>query len=177
MAFVAVIVIVAGVSGSGKTTVGELLAARLGWTFVDGDSLHPRSNLAKMASGLPLTDDDRMPWLAAIAQWIDAQLAKELPGVVACSALKRRYRAVLLDGRPSVLMAFLLIDHDVAARRMAARRGHFFSADLLGSQFAVLEPPSPQEPQVVPVPVLDQPGDTAEEIVRRLHLIGSATST
>jgi gluconokinase len=177
LAFIAMIVIVAGVSGCGKTTVGGLLAARLGWPFVDGDSLHPRSNLAKMASGVPLTDEDRMPWLAAIAQWIDAQLAGHRPGVVACSALKRRYRAVLLDGRPSVLMAFLLIDHDVAARRMAARQGHFFSADLLGSQLTVLEPPSPEESQVVPVPVLDQPGDTADEIVRRLHLIGSARST
>lgn len=170
------IVIVAGVSGSGKTTVGGLLAALLSWPFVDGDSLHPRSNVVKMASGVPLTDEDRGPWLAAIGRWIDGQLADGRSGVVACSALKRRYRAALLDGRPSVLMAFLLIDQEVAARRMAARRGHFFSADLLGSQFAALEPPSAGEPQVVPVPVLGEPGATAEEIMSRLNLIGSATS-
>jgi carbohydrate kinase (thermoresistant glucokinase family) len=170
------IVIVAGVSGSGKTTVGGLLAARLGWPFVDGDSLHPGSNVAKMASGVPLTDEDRMPWLAAIGEWIDAQLARDQPGVVACSALKRSYRALLLDERPSVRMAFLLIDHEVCTRRMAARKGHFFSADLLASQFAVLEPPSADEPRVVLVPVFDRPGTTADEIVRRLHLITSITN-
>src|SRR6266705_4797413 len=103
------IVIVAGVSGSGKTTVGELLASRLSWPFTDGDSLHPKSNVAKMASGIPLTDADRMPWLRAIGAWIDGQSALGLPGIVACSALRRRYRAELLDGRADVSMAFLLI--------------------------------------------------------------------
>jgi gluconokinase len=166
----ATVVIVAGVSGSGKTTVGGLLARRLGWPFVDGDSLHPRSNVAKMASGVPLTDEDRMPWLAAIGRWIDGQLARDQPGVVACSALKRAYRAELRDGRPSVLMAFLMIDQEVAVRRMAARKGHFFSAALLGSQFAALEPPATDETRVVPVPAGDQPADTVDEVVRRLGL-------
>ncbi len=160
----------AGVSGSGKTTVGGMLARRLGCPFVDGDSLHPRSNVEKMASGVPLTDEDRMPWLAAIGRWIDTWLALDQPGVVACSALKRSYRAALLDGRPSVLMAFLLIDQEVAARRMTARKGHFFSAALLGSQFAALELPTPDEARVVPVPSGDRPADTVDEIVRRLGL-------
>ena len=164
------IVIVAGVSGCGKTTVGGLLAARLDWQFIDGDSLHPRANLMKMASGVPLTDEDRMPWLAAIGQWMDNRIARDQSAVVACSALKRRYRDVLLDGRPSVLMAFLLIEHEVAAGRMAARTDHFFAAHLLSSQFAALEPPSADEPQVVPVPVTGPPVDIADAIVNRLHL-------
>jgi gluconokinase len=168
------IVILAGVSGCGKTTVGNLLAARLGWPFVDGDSLHPPSNLAKMSSGVPLTDEDREPWLAAIGQWIDTQLASEQPGVVASSALRRSYRATLLDGRPSVVMAFLTVDQQVAAQWMAARRDHFFSAALLSSQFAALEPPTPDEPRVVPVEVRGQPADTVDEIVRRLHLMPAA---
>src|SRR5579862_3289781 len=117
------IVIVAGVSGSGKTTVGELLAARLSWPFIDGDSLHPAANVAKMASGIPLTDADRMPWLRAIGTWIDGQLALDQPGIVACSALKRRYRDELLDHRPGVVIAFLLISASVAAARLAARHG------------------------------------------------------
>src|SRR5260370_18533525 len=119
------IVIVAGVSGSGKATVGGLLSACLGWPFVDSDSLHSRSNIEKMASGVPLTDEDREPWLAAIAAWIDARRACGAPGVVACSALKRKYRAALLDGRPSGRMDFLLVDPAVAASRLAARAGHF----------------------------------------------------
>ena len=170
------IVIVAGVSGSGKTTVGELLAARLNWPFIDGDSLHPQANVAKMASGIPLTDADRMPWLRAIGTWIDGQLALELPGIVACSALKRRYREELLDHRPDVVIAFLLISASVAASRLAARPGHFFDADLLGSQFAALEQPGPREDRVLPVPVTAtaSPADLADQIIVRLGL-GSAS--
>jgi gluconokinase len=168
------IVIVAGVSGSGKTTVGELLATRLRWPFVDGDTLHPAANVAKMASGVPLTDADRAPWLRAIGAWIDDQVAAGRPGLVACSALKRSYRAELLAGRPAVRMAFLLIDREVAARRLAARHGHFFAAGLLGSQFADLEPPSPDETNVVPIPVAGRPSDTADEIISHLGLAALA---
>lgn len=164
------IVIVAGVSGSGKTTVGSLLASELGWPYVDGDSLHPPANVAKMASGQPLTDADRSPWLAAVGSWIDGQVARDAPGIVACSALKRQYRRTLLGHRPSAVVAFLLIDYDVAASRLAARRGHFFDPDLLVSQFADLEPPAGDEPQVVPVPVRDSPQQTAADVVHRLGI-------
>jgi carbohydrate kinase (thermoresistant glucokinase family) len=166
------IVIVAGVSGSGKTTVGEMLAARLSWPFIDGDSLHPQANVAKMAGGIPLTDADRMPWLRAIGTWIDGQQALEQPGIVACSALKRRYREELLDHRPDAVIAFLLISASVATDRLAARHGHFFDADLLGSQFAVLEQPGPKEDRVIPIPVTAtvSPAGLVDQIIARLGL-------
>jgi gluconokinase len=164
-------VIVAGVSGCGKTTVGELLAERLGWQFIDGDSLHPAANIAKMSHGEPLTDQDRTPWLRRIGERIDAEQAAGRRSVVACSALRRRYRAELLAGRPDVWMAFLMIDYQVARQRLAARRGHFFDAGLLDSQFAALELPGSDEDRVVPVPVHDEPGKVVDEIIRCLHLL------
>ncbi len=167
-------VIVAGVSGSGKTTVGERLAARLGWQFADGDSLHPAANVAKMASGQPLTDADRAPWLRAVGDWIDARQANGEQAVIACSALKRRYRDGLLDGRPAAVMAFLLVDFPLVRQRLAARHGHFFDAELLSSQFGDLEMPSADEARVMPVPVRgdDATGVTVDEIVAWL---GSGT--
>ena len=168
------IVIVAGVSGSGKSTVGALLAGRLGWPFTDGDLLHPDANVAKMARGEPLTDEDRMPWLQAIGASMDERIAAGQPAILACSALKRRYRDLLMAGRPAARIAFLQIDRDVAARRLADRHGHFFDPHLLGSQFADLEPPAPDETAVLVVPVQDQPHVTADEIVRRLDLSGAA---
>jgi gluconokinase len=165
-----VIVVVAGVSGSGKSTVGALLAGRLGWPFTDGDMLHPEANVAKMERGEPLTDKDRMPWLRAIAACIDERIAAGEPALVACSALKRSYRDLLLSGRPAARIAFLEISRDTAARRLAARHGHFFDPDLLGSQFADLELPQAGEPGVVVAPVLERAADTADEIVRLLGL-------
>jgi gluconokinase len=166
-------VIVAGVSGCGKSTVGELLAERLGWQFIDGDSLHPGANIAKMAHGEPLTDADRAPWLRLIGERIDAEEAAGRQSVVACSALKRRYRSELLGGRPDVWMAFLIVDYDVVYERLAARRGHFFDARLIGTQFAALELPDPGESRVVPVRVRDQPDQTVGEIMRELGLVAS----
>jgi gluconokinase len=166
-------VIVAGVSGSGKTTAGRLLAGRLGWPFTDGDSLHPAANIAKMAAGHPLTDADRAPWLRRIGAVIDDAIAADDPVVVACSALKRAYRTDLLGPRPPAWMAFLLLDFDEACRRLSARRGHFFDPELLGSQFAALEPPAPDEDRVVPIPVAGSPGQVAAEIVGRFGLLGA----
>jgi gluconokinase len=165
-----VIVILAGVSGSGKTTVGALLAGRLGWPFIDGDLLHPAANVAKMAGGAPLTDQDRMPWLAAIAGQLDEWIAAGQPALLACSALKRRYRAMLLEGRPDVRIAFLTIDKDAAARRVAGRHGHFFRPELLDSQFADLELPGPDEAAVGTVPAGVEAEETAAEVIRRLGL-------
>jgi len=165
-----VIVILAGVSGSGKSTVGALLAGRLGWPFTDGDLLHPEANIAKMERGEPLTDADRTPWLRAIGAAMDERITAGEPALIACSALKRRYREVLVAGRPAARIAFLSIDKDVAARRLASRHGHFFDPALLDSQFADLEPPGPDEAAVVVVPVTDSADRTADEIIRMLRL-------
>jgi len=158
------IVIVAGVSGSGKTTVGVQLAGRLGWRFADADDLHPAANVAKMRAGVPLTDEDRWPWLRAIAAWMDERIAGNESAVVTCSALKRSYRDLLLDGRPQARMVFLAPDREELARRLAARHGHFFPGRLLGSQFADLELPQPDERVLTVVPSGD-PRATAGAIV------------
>ena len=160
------ILLVAGVSGSGKTTVGALLAGRLHWRFADGDSFHSAANIAKMHAGIPLTDEDRQPWLLAITAWMDERIATDESAVVTCSALKRAYRAELLDGRPEVRMIFLSVDRAEADRRMLARTGHFFPEQLLSSQYAALEPPQPGEPGVTVV-ASDKmdPAETVEAII------------
>jgi len=158
------IVIVAGVSGSGKSTVGALLAGRLGWRFADGDDFHPAANVAKMSVGVPLTDEDRWPWLRAITAWMDERIAAGESAVVTCSALRRAYRDLLLDGRPQARMVFLAPDRAVLVRRLAARHGHFFPEELLGSLFAALEPPAPDEPVLTVVPAGD-PQATADAII------------
>jgi gluconokinase len=158
------IVIVAGVSGSGKTTVGALLAGRLGWRFADADDFHPAANVAKMRAGVPLTDEDRWPWLRILAAWMDERIARNDPAVITCSALKRSYRDVLLDGRPRARMVFLAPDREELARRLAARHGHFFPEQLLGSQFADMEPPSPEERVLTVIPTAD-PETTAGSII------------
>ena len=141
--------VVMGVSGSGKTTVGEALAARLGWKFVDGDALHPPENVAKMHAGHPLDDVDRWPWLDAIAAQIDRWLEQETPGIVTCSALKRRYRDRIAGRRVRVRLIYLEGSRELIADRLAGRRGHFMPANLLDSQFATLEPPAPDEKPIV----------------------------
>jgi gluconokinase len=163
------ILIVAGVSGSGKTTVGTMLADKLGWPFADGDSFHPAANLAKMAAGVPLTDDDRWPWLAAIGAWMDQLSSNGGSGVLACSALKLAYRQDLLEGRPPARMVFLDAGHDTDARRLAARRGHFFPARLLDSQFDILEPPRPDE-DVLVLTARATPDELVAEIISGLGL-------
>ena len=139
------VVVVAGVSGSGKSTVGAALAGRLGWDWADGDVFHPGANLAKMAAHEPLTDADRIPWLDEIGRWIDQAAARRHPAVIACSALKRSYRDRLRAGRPQVRMVYLIVDLKTLHQRLTDRRGHMFHADMLGSQLAALEPPTPEE--------------------------------
>jgi gluconokinase len=158
------ILIVAGVSGSGKTTVGAMLAGRLGWRFADADEFHPAANIEKMRGGTPLTDDDRWPWLRAIGAWMDERIARGESAVLTCSALKRSYRDMLLGGRPQARMVFLAADRQVLARRLAARHGHFFPQQLLGTQFADLELPRPDEHVVTIVPA-DDPADTVTSII------------
>jgi gluconokinase len=137
--------IVMGVSGSGKSTIADALAKRLGWRFEDGDRFHPASNVAKMSAGQPLTDEDRWPWLQAIANEIDRLCGKRQRAVVACSALKRAYRNVLVHGRDDVRIVFLDGTQELIASRLAARRGHFMPPGLLASQFKTLEPPTADE--------------------------------
>ena len=163
------IVIVAGVSGSGKTTVGAMLAGHLHWAFADGDDFHPAANIEKMRSDIPLTDDDRWPWLRAIAAWMDERIAHDEPAVIPCSALKRSYRDFLLNGRPEARLVFLAVDREVLAQRLAARHAHFFPAQLLNSQLDALEPPAPDEHMVTVVEhAADQPADTVANIVALL---------
>jgi carbohydrate kinase (thermoresistant glucokinase family) len=159
-----VILIVAGVSGSGKSTVGKLLARRLRWRFADGDDFHSEANIAKMTAGIPLTDEDREPWLIAMCDWMDTQIAAGHSCVLACSALKRSYRDELLSGRPSALLIFLDVDKNVLAQRLATRHGHFFHEQLLQSQLDALEPPAPDE-RVRVVHEAEAPVQTAAKIV------------
>jgi gluconokinase len=165
------IVVVAGVAGSGKTTVGQLLARRLSWQFADGDNFHPAANVAKMRAGLPLTDDDRKPWLAAIDSWMDDILASGQSAVLACSALKRKYRDDLVGRREQAVMVFLTITEAQDQVRLQARKGHFFHEPLLASQFAALEPPDPAEPRIYPIPAsVGPPGQLVTEIISMLRL-------
>lgn len=146
------IAVLMGVSGSGKTTIAALLAGRLGWDFADADDFHPEANVEKMHAGIPLTDEDRWPWLGAVATWIDGMRRRNGHGVVACSALRRAYREVLIGERPDVTLVYLQGSKELIGRRQAARHGHFMPASLLDSQFATLEEPGEAEhPFVVSV--------------------------
>jgi len=159
------VLVVMGVSGAGKSTVAKAVAARLRWTFLEGDDLHPAANVAKMRRGIPLDDADRAPWLAAIAAWIDAQARAGAPGIVACSALKHRYRQVLTDGRPFVRIVYLEGDRDIIRERIEARKHAYFPAALLDSQFEALEPPGPDEHPIV-VDVSQPLEAQVEEIIK-----------
>jgi gluconokinase len=143
-----VVLVVMGVSGSGKTTVGTQLAARLGWAFEEGDSLHPVANIEKMAAGIPLTDDDRWPWLARIADWVDAQLDTGSNGVITCSALKRSYRTLINRRGSGVEFVYLAVGKVELEERVDHRAGHFMPPSLLDSQLETLEPPTDSEPAI-----------------------------
>jgi gluconokinase len=161
--------VVMGVSGSGKSTIADRLALRLGWRYEDGDKFHPPSNVAKMSAGHPLTDEDRWPWLRAIANEIDRACKAGERAVVACSALKRSYRDILIHGRQDVRIVFLDGAQGLIAGRLTARKGHFMPPGLLASQFRTLEPPAPSEnPLTVSI---DAPVETiVDNIIRQLGL-------
>ncbi len=165
----AVIVVVMGVTGCGKSTVGSELAAAEQWPFEDGDDLHPAANKAKMAAGHPLTDADRWPWLRTVRAQIDAWASAGSGGVIACSALKRAYREVLDRDQPQTCFVFLDVAVPVLRARLARRVGHFMPPTLLDSQLATLEPPGPDEPAItIPVTTDTSPRQTALSIVGRL---------
>lgn len=157
-----VAIVVMGVSGSGKSTIGRRLADALGYAFLEGDDMHPPANIAKMSAGVPLDDADRVAWLEGIAGWMQAQQAAGRSAVVACSALKRAYRDRLRQAGPAVCFVYLEVAHDELARRMRGRE-HFMPPALLGSQLATLEEPGSDEPALR----VDANGP-ADEVVARV---------
>jgi gluconokinase len=165
----ACVLVVMGVSGSGKSTIGAMLAHRLHWLYEDGDWFHPKKNIEKMHHGEPLTDEDRRPWLHAIADWIDATRRSGNRGIVACSALKRSYRQILIGNRPNVRLIYLKGDPGLIARRVAARADHFMPPALLDSQFAALEEPTADE-RPITVSITPHPREIVETIIKKLNI-------
>jgi gluconokinase len=161
--------VVMGVSGSGKSTIGDRLAERLGWKYEDGDKFHPASNVAKMSAGQPLTDEDRWPWLRAIADEIDRICKAGEHVVIASSALKRAYRDILVHGQPDIRIIYLKGPQDLIASRLALRKNHFMPPGLLESQFGTLEPPDPSENPVT-VSIDDSVETIVDDILRQLGL-------
>ena len=161
------ILVVMGVSGSGKSTIAPLLAERLGWVCRDGDEFHPRANVEKMHAGHPLTDEDRWPWLEAIAAWIDEERSAGRHGIVTCSALKRSYRDILIGAREDVRLVYLKGDEDLIGERISHRHSHFMPPKLLHSQFETLEEPGPDEHPLV-VSIEPSPEEIADEILKEL---------
>jgi gluconokinase len=163
-----VIVVLMGVSGSGKSTVAAPLSAILGCQFQEGDDLHPRANVERMRGGIALTDADRLPWLHKIAEEIDGWRARGKCGVLTCSALKRSYRDIIIGDRHDVVLVYLKGSHDLIRRRMAARHEHFMPIALLDSQFSTLEEPTPDEHPII-VDVGGKPANIVYDIVRQLE--------
>ncbi len=161
--------VVMGVSGCGKSTVAGLIAGRTGCALAEGDDFHPASSIARMAAGSPLDDMVRAPWLAAIAGWLTERAASGECAVVSCSALTRAYRDVLRGAGPDVRMVHLAGPYDVVAQRLAARRGHFMSPQLLASQYAVLEPLGLDEPGIT-LGLEATPEHIADEVLRTIRL-------
>lgn len=162
------IVVVMGVSGSGKTTVAQGISTAMGWEFAEGDDFHPEANLAKMHAGTPLTDEDRWPWLERIGDWISGREAAHESAVVTCSALRRAYRDVLRRDRPHVRFLHVTAPAEDVQDRMEQRQGHYMPASLLPSQLALLEPLAPDEPGVV----VSNEGSAAQVLDRALSALG-----
>jgi carbohydrate kinase (thermoresistant glucokinase family) len=163
-----IILIVMGVSGSGKTTVAALLAGRLHWKFQEGDALHPQANVDKMHDGVPLTDADRLPWLDSIAALVDRWSVEGVCGIITCSALKRAYRDRIRAGQSDVEFVYLRGAREMVSARITQRMGHFMPASLLDSQFATLEEPDDDEP-VITVDIGGSPDQIVEAILTALQ--------
>jgi gluconokinase len=159
-----------GVSGVGKTTVAKGLSTILGWTYAEGDAFHPEANVAKMASGQPLTDDDRWPWLRTIGDWMSGQIAAGRSSVVTCSALRRVYRDLLREGRPEVVFCHLTAEAGLIGERVSRRTDHYMPASLLPSQLATLEPLGPDEPGAA-VPTDGEPAEVIARALAALDLV------
>lgn len=162
-------IVVMGVSGCGKSTVAALLAGKLGWEFTEGDALHPQSNVEKMRQGIPLTDEDRAPWLQEIARMIHGWRAAGKAGVIACSALRRSYRDIIADGAADVRFVYLRGSFSLIEQRLATRQGHYMPASLLNSQFETLEEPGAGEPAIT-VDTGAPAHELVNEVLGNLHL-------
>ena len=165
------IVIIFGVSGVGKTTIGKLLARELGWRFIEADGFHPAANIGKMRNGHPLTDEDRWPWLEELRQQIERSLSARKNAVLACSALKRAYRDHLRVSE-TVKFVFLRGDYALVEKQLHSRHGHFMDANLLQSQFDDLEEPQPDE-NVLTIELGRTPKEIVESIEAKLNLANS----
>ncbi len=163
--------VVMGVSGCGKSTIGRLVGDHLGWVFEDGDAFHPPANVAKMSAGMPLTDDDRWPWLRAIAARIAVARSTGAPVIIGCSALRRVYRDVLRDGHADIRFLHLTGAPALIMARQAARVGHFMPASLIASQFATLELPD-AEPDVIDLDVDPEPAAVVASAIAALRRRG-----
>jgi carbohydrate kinase (thermoresistant glucokinase family) len=161
------VIVVMGVAGCGKSTVGALLASHLQWEFLDADGLHSPSSIDKMRRGIPLADEDRWPWLARVAEWIDTNLSAGGHVVVACSALRRSYREILIGGRNNVRLVYLKGDESLITRRAAARHGHFMPHNLVRSQFDILEEPDSLERPII-VSIEEPPREIVDRILRAM---------
>ncbi len=157
--------VIMGVSGTGKSTIGNLLSDRTGWNFYDADDFHPLTNIVKMKGGIALTDKDRLPWLQKLEQLITRHLQNNCPGILACSALKSDYRKILRNGRDEVVFIYLRGDYNCIQTRLLQRTGHFMSSDLLRSQFDTLE--EPEDALVVDISLTRE--EIVEEILKRIN--------
>jgi gluconokinase len=160
------VLILMGVSGSGKTTIGQRLAHELGWPFYDGDDFHPQANIDKMRQGAPLTDDDRASWLGALRQLIDDMLAANQSAIIACSALKQAYRDRLAGPHQDVVFVYLKGSYALIRQRLLERQGHFMRAGLLASQFETLEEPE----RALTVDIAQEPGVIIAQVRRMLQI-------
>jgi carbohydrate kinase (thermoresistant glucokinase family) len=170
------VLLLMGVSGSGKTTIALELQRVLRWPYIDGDDLHPPANVEKMRAGHPLNDQDRLPWLQAIARWIDDRLAAGEPGIITCSNLKRAYRRITVGDRKGVTLVYLHGDEELIANRISQRKHQYMPASLLRSQFETLEEPGEDEHPVV-VPVHGSIVETVTELLRKVAATQHVAST
>jgi gluconokinase len=168
------VLVIMGISGSGKSTVAGLLAGQLGWDLEEGDDLHPQENIDKMSAGHALNDEDRAPWLDTISSWIIEHTMAGVPGIITCSALKRRYRDVLRE--QNVIFVHLTGSKDLIGRRLATRPDHYMPTSLLDSQVATLEAPDADE-RAITIDAGRAPAEEAAEIVQRLGLTPRAGSS